>query len=280
MKSRSRRQQTPAACRAGRRRAAFSLVGLLVTLTCMLVLSVIAMSALNKAVTGEGATRQGTVRSVKDQVYLYALHQSLVVNASERRGRFVTPSGLAESGEVTLDTTANLFSAMAMGQYLRPENMISANERSGYVWEMEHYDYRAYDPAAGVWWDPAFMADLADLSNTSFAHVPLFGERAKRNWKSFGDRFPLVGNRGPKDGVPDPVSLTYGKDGSWAAHVMFADGHIAFIDTFTPNDVFFERDGARLPDNLYAAEGGPDGTDAILSFTFEMTADGPVLQFD
>lgn len=266
--------------RAARRPDGFSLVGLLVTLTCMLVLFVIGMTALDKAVTGQGSTRDGTVRSVKDQIYLSALHQAMVVHAADRKGRYVTPSALTEDGDRSVDTTANLYSVMVMDNYIASENLVSANERSGYVWEMEDYNYRLYSPRDGVYWDPAFMADLEDLSNTSFAHVPLFGTRFDRHWEAFGSQFPLIGNRGPKDGIDDPASWTYGKDGTWAAHIMFADGHVAFVDTFTPNVVFFERDGARVSDNLYAVEDGPGGADAILSFTERMTDGGAELQFD
>jgi hypothetical protein len=229
----------------------FSLVGMLITLVCMVVLFTIGMSAMNKAVTGEGSAVEGTVRSVEDQMYLYALHQAMVVHANDNRERFLVPSVLVGDGD------------------------------PGYVWPVEGYDYGLYDPQAGVHWDPKFKADLSDLSNTSFAHVPLHGERFRRHWKSdFSSTFPILGNRGPKDGIDDPNSWTYGKNGVWGGHLVFGDGHIDFVDTFTPPNVVFDRDGERYADNVFAVEDGPDGRDAILSFTREMTDAGPVLQHD
>jgi hypothetical protein len=62
--------------------------------------------------------------------------------------------------------------------------------------------------------------------------------------------------------------------------VLFADGHVDFIDTFTPAGIVFEEGGQSVPDNLFMMETGEDGSDAILSFTRELTDTGPVLQHD
>ncbi|MBT8484078.1 MAG: hypothetical protein HKO59_02540 [Phycisphaerales bacterium] len=260
-------------------RHALSLVGMLVTLVCILVLSVIGMSALNKAVTGEGSAVEGTVHSMQDQVSFYALYQSMAVHAGDHRGRFVTPSLYTE--ETADDTTANLFSLMVMQDYIQPAQLVSANEFSGYVEECETYDHLGYDPRGGVYWDPAFKADLARLSHVSYAHVPLIGERFEKHWLTPGSgRFPVLGNRGPKDGVDDPDSWTYGRNGVWGGQVVYGDGHIDFTDTFTPPAVFFEVGGERYADNLFAVEDGPLGRDAILAFTKAMSRNGAELQFD
>ena len=91
---------------------------------------------------------------------------------------------------------------------------------------------------------------------------------------------PLLGNRGPKDGIRDPNSWTYGRNGKWAGHIVFGDGHVEYTEVFTPNGLFWEDRGQRLPDNLFRMEDGPGGIDVILAFTKEMTTDGPVLQYD
>jgi hypothetical protein len=258
-----------------------SLVGLLVVLACILILAVISLTALNKSITGEGSAQEGSVRSVQDKLNLYAIHQALVANSIDNDGRFLTPSVFAGSGDRSLDTTANLYSAMVMHYGVRPEMLISGNEYNGYVVQDMDYNYRAYDPRAGVYWDPTFEADLERGSNVSFAHVPLFGDRFEKHWCSaMSSSIPILGNRGPKDGIPDPNSYTYGRNGVWGGHIVFGDGHIEFISTFTPGSVFFERGGQRFPDNIFAVEDGMDGADAILSFTKTMTPDGPVLQFD
>jgi hypothetical protein len=259
----------------------FSLIGLLVTMACILILSVVLMSSLNKAVTGEGNTMDNTVRSFEDKMYLTALFQSMTAHASDREGRFITPSELGYDLDYTADTTASLYSAMVMDQYTVPKQLVSGNERSPHVWVDDDYDWTAYSPRNGVHWDPSFVADLHDRSNVSFAHMPLHGERHDRDWRSnFDPNVPLIGTRGPRNGQPDLSSYTYGDEGAWAGHVMFGDGHIEFIETFTPRNVFFEESGQRFEDNIFFMDQGPGGGDAILSFTEEMTADGPVLQWD
>lgn len=264
-------------------RRAYSLIGLLVTLVCIVVLFAIGMSALNKAVTGEGSVQPGTVRSVEDQLALTALAQSMVANADQgsRRSDFIRPSALTPDQDPALDTTASLFSVMVAKRYISPKQLLSGNEYNPYVEVDDDYDYTAYQPASGQYWDPGFMADLDDLSNTSFAHMPLIGERMERFWQaSFDSTFPLVGNRGPRDGVYDPDSYTLGADGTWAGHLVFGDGHVEFIDTFTPAGLVFERGRETVADNVFAMEDGPDGADAVISFTRSMGEAGPELQHD
>jgi hypothetical protein len=263
-------------------RSGTSLIGLLVAMAILLVLGLVMSNAINKATTGGGSTQQGTVASSKDLQYLVALFQSMAVAAqTDGDGSFLVPSRLTRRHDPADDTTARLFSAMIAQQYTSPQQLISGNERSPYVWPDENYDYTAYNPAADTWWDPGFTADLSTDSNTSFAHVPLYGKRLRDTWRfTAGARTPLVGNRGPKDGIADPNSWTYGKDGQWAGQVVFGDGHVQFIQTFTMNGLFFDNGGQQQPDNIFRMEQGADGSDIILSFTKEMTADGPVLQFD
>ena len=132
---------------------------------------------------------------------------------------------------------------------------------------------------ANVHWDSAFVADLHNGSNVSYAHMPLFDERLRRYWTNDA-RFPVFGNRGPKDGIENPKSWTYGRNGRWAGHIVFGDGSIDFIQTFTPGRVSFIRDGVSVPDNIFKIEDGPRGIDAILGFTKTMTNEGPVLDWD
>jgi hypothetical protein len=262
-------------------RRGYSLLGILLGVACMVVLFAISMSAMNKRITGGGATTEGTVNSLKDQLNLRAIHQTLVVYAGDLDGRLLTPSLLVGSEDRSLDTTANFYSAMIMEYRVKPEQLISANEQSQNVWVDDDYDYFVYDSAAGVRWDPAFAADLDTLSNVSFAHMPMFGRRHERAWRAHADSgLPLIGNRGPRDGVDDLASWTYGRDGTWAGQMLYPDGHVEFVDSFTPPGLVLERNGEAVPDNLFAIDDGPEGEDAIISFTREMTETGPVLQFD
>jgi hypothetical protein len=260
---------------------ATTLIGLLVSLVILMVLGLIMTTAINKAVTGGGATLRGTVASHEDRMYLISMYQSMAVHAQFNEGRFLVPSDLTRSRDRSDDTTAALFSAMIAQQYTSPEQVISANEFNPNVWPDEDYDYLAYSPADDVHWDPAFVADLDVESNNSFAHIPLYGARLRQHWRfTASSRTPLLGNRGPAGGVDDPNSYTYGQDGRWAGQVVFGDGHVEFIQTFTLNSVFFDAGGQQQPDNLFRMDDGPDGGDVILTFTKAMTDDGPVIQHD
>ena len=259
-----------------------SLIGLLVSLAILLVLGVVLSTAMNKATTGAGSTLSGTVSSFQDKQYLMSIYQTLFAEAqTSGEGRFLVPSELTRRLDTADDTTANLFSAMVAQQSLPPAQFISGNEMSPYVKLDEDYDYAAYNAVDDTYWDPNFMADLTWESNTSFAHVPLYGNRLRQYWHAgVGSRTPVLGNRGPKDGVTNPDSWTYNRDGKWGGHVVFGDGHIEFIQTFTINGIFLPRAGGSQPDNLYRMEEDADGLDVILTFTKQMTAEGPILQHD
>ncbi len=263
-------------------RRAASLVGMLVAMAILLVLVVIMSNALSKAMTGNSTAIQGSVASHEDRMFLLAIFQSMAAQSQETGdGRFLVPSELTRRRDPADNTTASLFSAMVARNFVPTQQLISANEYNPNVEPDENYDYAAYNPATEVFWDPKFLADLDSGANTSFAHVPLFGERLRRSWHFSADsRVPLMGNRGPKDGQLGPFTYTIGRSGQWGGHVVFGDGHVEFLETFTPPEVLFESKGQRLPDNLYKMEDGPSGADAILAFTKRMTAQGPTVQFD
>ncbi len=260
----------------------FSLVGTLVTMVIIVVLFSILMQSLNKAVTGEGSAQQGTVRSFQDEMYLTAMFQSVVTDSINNKGeRFITPSDYAGTNDLTLNNTANLFSAMIQKNFTTCRQLIAGNEYSGYVQEKTDYDFTAYNPSRKVYWDKSFVADLADLSNTSYAHEPLYGDRFDDHWKNaLSSTFPIFGNRGPKDGVANPQSFTYGRNGQWGGHVVYGDGHTAYINTFTPNGIVFVMNGETYQDNIFKMDSKPDGGDAVLAFTKTMTKQGPTLQWD
>lgn len=262
-------------------RAGFSIIGLLVSMACIAVLFAILMTSLNKAVTGQGSQQAGTVRSFEDKMYLVAIYQSMLVHANDNKGVYIVPSDVSGSRDITQNTTANLFSAMVMQGYTPPHQLISGNEYSGYVDEKMDYNFGAYSTAKKVYWDQTFQADLKNLSNVSFAHMPLFGERFDREWRStMSSLTPLIGNRGPKDGVNDPNSFACGRDGVWRGHIAFGDGHIDFVETPTPA-ILSQKPGEKgAPDNIFKMESGPNGADVILGFTRTMSKKGPELQFD
>jgi len=274
-------------------RRAHGLIGLLITMAIIAVLFALLMSSMNRAVTGEGSAVEGTVRSIEDQAQLMAIHQAFAIHAlgdpRNRGGRFLVPSVVSRTDDRSLDTTADLYSAMIALNFLRPETLISPNEYSTWVEADTDYDFRAYQPAEGRFWDTDFKADLQDVSNVSYAHMPLYGRRFEKHW-SGESRNLVLGNRGPKDGIDDPASYTYGRNKQWAGHIVFGDGSIDFITTFTPGNVQVMPPGAggggeggesaSTADNIFRFDDGVDGVDAILGFTKKMTANGPELVWD
>jgi len=246
----------------------YSLLGILITMALIVVLFAISMTAFDKAITGAGNTESGTVASFEDKLNLTQIYQSLLFSAQERGGEMPRPSKIVGNLDSSLDTTANLYSSMIAQNLVKPASLISGNERNPYVWADENYDYTTYAPALNSFWDASFKADLREDSNVSFAHQPMFGKRLE-HWRkpSFSATVPMFGNRGPKDGLDDPSSYTYSKDGSWAGHAVFGDGHVEFWESFTPGSVMFHRNGVPSPDNVFAFDDGPAGGDAILTFT-------------
>lgn len=265
-----------------RLRRGFSLVGILISMAIMVVLFALLMTSLNKAVTGQGSAVQGTVRSVQDEWYLSALFQSMVAHSIDNKGQeFLIPSELSGSNDVADNTTANVYSAMVMNNYTSCKQLISGNEYNGRVQEKLDYDMTAYKPADKVYWDKTFVADLNDLSNVSFAHVPLHGERFDRHWKNeLSSTFPVLGNRGPKDGIDNPQSYTYGRNGQWGGHLCFGDGHVSYVNTFSPNGIVYNFKGETKPDNIFKIDADFGGPDAVLGFTKKMLKAGPMLQWD
>ena len=263
-------------------RHGFSLVGIIISMAIMVVLFSLLMTAMNKAVTGEGSAVQGTVRSTQDELYLTGLFQSMIAHSIDTKGeRFITPSEITGSKKIEENTTSNLFSAMVMNNYTTCRQLISGNEYSGHVQEKVDYDFTARNPARKMYWDTTFVADLADLSNVSFAHQPLYGDRFDDHWKNaLSSRFPVLGNRGPRDGAPNPQSYTYGRNGQWGGHLIFGDGHVEYVDSFTPNGVTFDEGGETYQDNIFKLDGRANGGDSVLSFTQNMTKNGPTLQWD
>lgn len=262
-------------------RSGFSMVGLLVTMVCIVILTSLLLTSLNKAVTGEGSQHEGTVHSFVDKEYLYGLFQSMAVHAPDNKDVYLVPSELSGSKDISQNTTANLFSAMVMQNYTPTKQLISGNEYSGFVEEKVDYDSTLYNPRNRVFWDPTFQADLLKMSNVSFAHLPLFGDRFNKQWRATMDsNFPLLGNRGPKEGIDDPKSMSYGKNGIWGGHILFGDGHVVFINSFTPNGMVYQHQGQGHADNIFKMDDGPNGSDAVLGFTKSMSKKGPELQND
>lgn len=269
----------------------------LATVGCAGVLVGVACVVLGQTRPSGGLPAGAHPLSVKDASQLAEIHQAMVIFAGEWGG-FLPRPGLinrlpVEVGgkpqripgrgeeDVTLNTTANLYSSLIAQNYFAPAQVVSPVERSPKVSVCRSYDYDQYDPAEGVYWDPQFKADLRRGSHASYAHLLLFGKRTDAQWRDTMDpKFPVLGNRGPKGGKLDPSSYTCGPHGNWAGNIVYNDNHVEFEVTTTPSGLFFQSGEAKKPDNIFAVDDGPRGRDVVLTFTKKMTVDGPLLQHD
>jgi len=256
-------------------RRGLSLIGLLVTLVIIVVLFSIIMSSMKGAVGGgggAGGVQQNQVSTHADRMNLDSIYKGMAYANMSIGGRLPTPSVASETRDKSLDTTANFYSLLIARNMVRPEQLISENEQSDFVWADEDYNYNAsYQPVNGVFWDRNFKADLTSDSNVSFAHLVMLGERHRQHWAPGGSSLmPILGNRGPEGGVPAPESWHYP---SWAGNMVFADGHIEFLSTPAVQ-------GMSGSDNVFGLEAGYTGGDAIITFTKEIWESGFEMQFD
>ncbi len=280
-----------------RLRGGRSRIDTLATVACAGLLVIVASVVLGQTRPSGGPPAEAHPLSVKDASQLAEIHQAMVIFANEWGGLLPRPGlinrlpveldgqlrqipGRGEE-DISLNTTANLYSSLIAQNYFAPTLVISPVERSPEVSVRGSYDYNQYDPAEDVYWDPQFKADLLSGSHTSYAHLLLFGKRVDAQWRDTMDpKFPVLGNRGPKGGKLDPSSYTCGPHGNWAGNVVYNDNHVEFEVTTTPSGLFFQSGEARKPDNIFAIDDGPRGRDAVLTFTKRMTASGPLLQHD
>ncbi len=271
-----------------------SRIDVLVIVACAGLLVVITSAVLGQTRPEGGGRSQLHPRSLEDGTQLKEIQHVFVLFARQNKGRYPLP-GLIDRlpdphlGEVPgagpedaeQNTTANLYSALISQAYLLPDIVVSPIERNPSVEVDRDYNYDAYDPANDVYWDTSFVADLDRKSNTSYAHLVVYGKRKAGKWRcDKSGSWPVLGNRGPKDGKLDPASYTCGPHGHWAGNVVFNDNHTELLKTTKPKHVLFDSNGQKKQDNLFAFDDGVGGADAILTFTNRMTLDGPIIQHD
>ena len=264
---------------------------LIVAVSVILVFLVVAFVVLKGSVANGGPAYL-----LRDGVQMKQIHEAWIVFARDGGGRMPTPGrfgGLTEDlqpillddANSSLNTTANVHSLCIMLNWYSPELCVSPVEPNANVMVCDDYDWEAWDPAAGVFWDPNFRADLDDVSHVSYASMPLFGRRYDEQWmESYDARFAMIGTRGPKHGIPDPDSITcefFGPRSEWAGNVCFSDNHFDVLDTFAPRQaVYVDAAGVEQPDNIFRFDDGLAGGDAILTIITEMTPTGPIIQHD
>lgn len=266
-----------------KRKHGFTLVELLVVMAIIALLIGLLLPALAKA--------RAQAMLTKDSAQIKEIHQSWVVFSRELKGALPTP-GLIDRLEDPLlgevpgrgpeDLEANwsgpLFSVCIMRHYFTPQLAIAPSEPSGNVLSMDNYNYNAYQPLgpnidcpepgqddSDSYWDCHFGVDLNNLSNTSYAHMPIAGERKKRHWKdSLDSTMGMLGTRGVKNGdyLNEPLyyrSVTlefHGGHKEWVGLVAFNDNHVERLDTFLPEHLNYNIGDTAYADNIFNDDTG------------------------
>ncbi len=286
-----------------KRKRGFTLIELLVVMAIIAILLGLLLPAVQRA-------RQNA-KLLKDATQINQIHQSWVIWSKEFNGVFPVPGlifrqkvdapGSPIHGEyvpgrgpefVPWNTTANLYSACIAQNYFSPELCVGPTEPSGRVAVKDNYNYEAYNPTAGFYWDLSFSANLTTVSNTSYAHLPLAGRRRVVEWRdSMNSKFAMIGNRGPAFGQLGTVydqSITLeihpGRK-QWIGNVCFNDNHVETLNTFYPEGLnYVDPDGAGvLPDNLFdndtEGQSSPLGYDIWLVIYWGITGTGANVDF-
>jgi hypothetical protein len=142
------------------------------------------------------------------------------------------------------------------------------------------YDFESYSPATSQFWDSNFKADLATESHVSYAHMPLVGERKNRWWQeTLGGHFARLGNRGPRNGTPDPNSYTCDHKGNWSGNMAFADSSVEWL-TVMQVPAVTPSDPSTTLDNLFASDEALAENDMLITFTRAITGAGAEYQHD
>jgi len=253
------------------------------------------------AVVGAGRGEETASVIARDGTHLRQLHQVMAIYAQDAKSEYPRPGlidrlavhrdgaevhlpGVGEE-DVSRNITANLYSALIVQNYFTAELAISPVDRNPHVTVKADYNYEAYDPTEDLYWDATFQADLENLSNASYAHLVLDGERVKLHWRAVaagadGPAIPVLGNRGPLGGEPDWASYTCSPHGQWAGHLVANDGSMIFADAMTREGLEFERGSDVRLDNVFAIETGRKGSDVVLSFTKAIEKNGALIQHD
>lgn len=266
---------------------------IVIVIICLIVTAAVLLT-INRSSQG----RRGVAKRLKDQARLTALHKSFITQASEFQGILPTP-GLVNrlpvegfgripgrgAEDITQNTTANLFSLCIMANYFTPEICVGPTEPSSRVKEFSGpngYNFAAYNPTANAYWDTNFQADLHVLSHVSYAHMPISGKRGTRMWRDIVDaNMPILGNRGPLGGVHDPNSITnkiHPPFNTWTGVIVFSDNHSELTTVFPT--VPRNDGGYRIAPECLPKGKTPPKMDAAITFTKQMTEQGPIVQHD
>lgn len=247
----------------------FTLVELLVVIAIIALLVGLLLPALAKA--------QQAARETKDATQMKQIHTGMLSYAAkDKAGRLPLPGYIRRclntatnppqptNEDPTQNTSQNLYSCMIAQEYFKPDLCIGPTETNPVVVEKGKggttpYNFNVFNPGNNIYWDNTFTAAVNSqigqgTSNTSYAHLALFGLRKDANWRSTQDSArPLLGTRGPKllaNGGWDPdlangtisnyATQLIGPRKEWWGNLVFADNHVDLTKSFFPEGVTFE----------------------------------------
>ncbi len=235
---------------------------LLVILITFVILLLIAVARIGPL--------QANARSMRDAAQINDISQSLLVASRELDGSFPFPSLIVAAGDdetedFSLNHSANLYSILVVRHYLTPAMLISPIEYSDHVVQA-NYDFTAYDPLNGSYWDPSFVMHIDDPkigANASYAHVVAVGDRrvaldpanASIDIPILGTRGPDVTNLDPADYHRSPTYRFTKPYDQWLGNIAFSDNHVETLETFYPQLTAYQSNSDRaIKDNIFSAD--------------------------
>lgn len=277
-------------------RRAFTLIEVLVVIALIAILIGILLPALGKA--------RAATRAAKDGTQVKSLVQALIVFSQNHEDTYPLPS-LLDKANATMtaatpegkDNTGNIYSILVFNGMLTPQLLTSPAEQNQSIKFDALYEKASPSQAAKpetALWDPGFCGYPGEtgtsgtakgrrlngaVGNTSYAHTPPFGKRA-RMWQSTGKSAEaVVANRGPEyEGSPGAWTLKSGPTGTasatlkihggpttWEGNVGFNDGRVVFVGVPDPDAVPITFDSGfggsnNGRDNIFVSEDDDKGT--------------------